>query len=166
MTCLFNARAYRDGSAAAPHTGYWAVVGLLVREHLVPRVQGAGLPRRGPTCAGCADGHRSSQRHIEICNQYIFLCPAGPGAGPGAGPARFLVAPFGIQLAVALILLQRKTKPGIIAFLMQSLCKQDLDLAEQVPAIVPPYSAETSSPTRPKRMASVLGETGLSRLTC
>jgi hypothetical protein len=56
MTCLFNARAYRDGSAAAPRrpdTSYW-VLGCrgLVREHLVPHVQGAGLLRRGTTCQG------------------------------------------------------------------------------------------------------------------
>jgi hypothetical protein len=46
-----------------PTPSYWALgCRGLVREHLVPRVQGAGLSRRAPTCAGCADGHRSSSK--------------------------------------------------------------------------------------------------------
>jgi hypothetical protein len=77
-----------------PHTGYVLGCRGLVREHLVPRVQGAGLPRRGPTCAGCADGHRSSQRHSNLQSIHFSCVPAGPGGGGrgvgargvGAGP--------------------------------------------------------------------------------
>jgi hypothetical protein len=96
MTCLFNARAYRDGSAAAPRrpdTSYW-VLGCrgLVREHLVPRVQGlvvqgAGLPRRGTTCAGCRATAIAPQRHRESAINTFFLWPPGPA--PGSCP-RFL----------------------------------------------------------------------------
>ena len=110
MTCLFNARAYRDGSAAAPRrpdTSYW-VLGCrgLVREHLVPRVQGAGLPRRGTTCQGVPTAIAPLKDLENFCNQYIFLFPCGPGGGSGVGPGwvrgRVLAGPFGIQLAVAI----------------------------------------------------------------
>jgi hypothetical protein len=111
MTCLFNARAYRDASAAAPrrpdtsYTGYWAVVGLYASTScLVYRARSFrdGAPR---ACAGCADGHRSSQRQRDLQSIQFSCAPAGPGVGPGvgprAGPARFLARAFGIQLAVA-----------------------------------------------------------------
>jgi hypothetical protein len=99
MTCLFNTRAYRDGSAAAPRrsdTSYW-VLGCrgLVREHLVPRVQGAGLPRRGTTCQGVPTAIIAPLKDIENL-QYTFLFP---GAGSCPGPARVLpgssAAPLG-----------------------------------------------------------------------
>jgi hypothetical protein len=113
MTCLFNARAYRDGSAAAPldgltpHTGYWAVVGLYASTScLVYRARGF---RDGAPRVQGADGHRSSQRHRESANTF-FLCPCGPWGwvlppGPAVLPGswgRVLAAPFGIQLAVAI----------------------------------------------------------------
>ena len=109
MTCLFNARAYRDGSAAAPRrpdTSYW-VLGCrgLVREHLVPHVQGAGLLRRGTTCQGVPTAIAPLKDLENFCNQYVFLFPCGPGGGSGVGPGwvrgRVLASPFGIQLAVA-----------------------------------------------------------------
>jgi hypothetical protein len=97
MTCLFNARAYRDGSAAAPRRPdtsywvYWAVVGLYVStSFLVYRARGFrdGAPARVqgvPTAI-------APLKDIEICNQYIFSlslrargCARG-GRGVGAGP--------------------------------------------------------------------------------
>jgi hypothetical protein len=101
MTCLFNARAYRDGSAAAlrrPDTSYW-VLGCrgLVREHLVPHVQGEGLPRRGTTCQGVPTAIAPLKDLESFCNQHIFLVrPRGRGwvrgwvrggAGGGSSPA-------------------------------------------------------------------------------
>ena len=111
MTCLINARAYRDGSAAAPRwpdTSYWVLLGLswargrgLVHEHLVPRCTGRGASETGHHVSGCADGHRSSQRLRESAVNTFFLFPAGPGVGPGWVRGRVLAFPFGIQLAVA-----------------------------------------------------------------
>ena len=106
MTCLFNARAYRDGSAAAPRrpdTSYW-VLGCrgLVREHLVPHVQGAGLLRRGTTCQGVPTAI-APLKDLENLQSIHFSCaPPGPGVGPGWVRGRVLAFPFGIQLAVAI----------------------------------------------------------------
>jgi hypothetical protein len=99
MTCLFNARAYRDGSAATPRrpdTSYW-VLGCrgLVREHLVPHVQAAELPRRGTTCQGVPTA-------IAPLKEGLRESGGGSGVGPGWVRGRFLSAPFGIQLAVAI----------------------------------------------------------------
>jgi hypothetical protein len=81
MTCLFNARAYRDaGSAAAPrrscldgpgtpHTGYWDVVGLCASTSC--------LMYR-------ARGFRDGAPRARVCRRpSLFLFPAGPGVGPG-----------------------------------------------------------------------------------
>jgi hypothetical protein len=118
MTCLFNARAYRDGSAAAPRrpdTSYWVALGWrgLVREHLGPRVQGGGLPRRGTTCVCRVCRWPSllstlnSERHRDLQSIHFSCAPAGPGVAPvvapGASPARFLARAFEIQLAVAVL---------------------------------------------------------------
>jgi hypothetical protein len=89
MTCLFNARAYRDGSAAAPRrpdTSYW-VLGCrgLVREHLVPHVQGAGLLRRGTTCQGVPTAI-APLKDLENLQSIHFSCSLRPPAGPGVGP--------------------------------------------------------------------------------
>jgi hypothetical protein len=89
MTCLFNARAYRDGSAAAPRrpdTAYW-VLGCrgLVREHLVPRVQGAGLPRRGPTRVQGVPTAIAPLKDISNLQSMFFLVPCGPWGGSGGG---------------------------------------------------------------------------------
>jgi hypothetical protein len=98
---LFNARAYRDGSAAAPRrpdTSCW-VLGCsgLVREHGGPRASctGRGASETGHhVCRVPRDGHRS-QRHRESAIHFSCV-PAGPGGGscprvlrscpgPGAG---------------------------------------------------------------------------------
>jgi hypothetical protein len=50
MTCLINARAYRDGSAAAPRwpdTSYWVLLGLSWACTRAPRAQGSA---RSPIC--------------------------------------------------------------------------------------------------------------------
>jgi hypothetical protein len=80
--------------------------------------EGAGLPRRGPACAGCADGHRS-QRHRGSAINNFSCAPPGPAPGscprflpscpgPGAGSSR---APLGsnwrLRLQVALEFWQR-----------------------------------------------------------
>ena len=119
MTCLFNARAYRDRSAAAPRrpdTSYW-VLGCrgLVREHLVPRVQGAGLPRRGTTCQGVPTAIAPLKDLENFCNQYIFLVRprvrgwvrgwvrggsgGGSGAGSGAGSGLWPLPDYNQSLA-------------------------------------------------------------------
>jgi hypothetical protein len=50
----------------------------------VPRVQGVGVPRRGPTCAGCADVHRSSQ--ISTTRQSIQIFSLGARGPLVLGP--------------------------------------------------------------------------------
>ena len=99
VTCLFNARAYRDGSAAAPRrpdTSYW-VLGCrgLVREHLVPHVQGAGLLRRGTTCQGVPTAI-APLKDLENLQSIYFSCSlrargwarGGSGGGSGGGSSR------------------------------------------------------------------------------
>ena len=106
MTCLINARAYRDGSAAAPRrpdTSYW-VLGCrgLVREHLVPHVQGAGLLRRGTTCQGVPTAI-APLKDLENLQSIHFSCSlrargwvrGGSGVGPGPGPRQRLWDPIG-----------------------------------------------------------------------
>ena len=106
MTCLFNARAYRDGSAAAPRrpdTSYWRVLGCrgLVREHLVPHVQGAGLLRRGTTCQGVPTAI-APLKDLENLQSIYFSCSLRVrGWARGWVRGRVLAGPFGIQLAVA-----------------------------------------------------------------
>jgi hypothetical protein len=113
MTCLINARAYRDGSAAAPRwpdTSYWVLLGLswaCTRAHRASLYRARGFRDGAPRVRVCR-GHRSSQRLREFL-QSIFVFPCGPGGGSGVGPGwvrgrvlgRVLGRPFGIQLAVA-----------------------------------------------------------------
>jgi hypothetical protein len=92
MTCLFNARAYRDGSAAAPRrpdTSYWvldcrAAVGFYVStSFLVYRARGFrdGPPRVQGVPTAIAP---LKDIDIEICSQYIFFfVPAGLGVRAG-----------------------------------------------------------------------------------
>jgi hypothetical protein len=115
MTCLFNARAYRDGSAAAPRrpgTSYW-VLGCrgLVREHLVPHVQDAGLPRRGTTCQGVPTAI-APLKDLENLQSIHFSCSlrvrgwvrgwvrGGSGVGPGPVPRGPIWDPIGGCAAV------------------------------------------------------------------
>jgi hypothetical protein len=52
----------------------------------VPRVQGTGLPRRGPTCAGCRRPSLPPLKDIEDL-QYIFLVPGADLLRSAAGRA-------------------------------------------------------------------------------
>jgi hypothetical protein len=85
------------------HTGYWAVVGLYAStSFLVYRARGFrdGTPRvQGVPTAIAPLIENLQSVHFSLS---LRAGPgAGPGACPGAVPARFLAAPFGIQLAVA-----------------------------------------------------------------
>jgi hypothetical protein len=79
----------------------------------VPRVQGAGLPRRGTTCQGVPTAI-APLKDLENL-QYIFLLSGGGsgrgGSGVGAGwvRGRVLASAFGIQLAVAIVLVPHLT---------------------------------------------------------
>ena len=120
MTCLINARAYRDGSAAAPRwpdTSYWVLLGLSWACTRAPRAslyRARGFRDGAPRVRVCR-GHRSSQRLREFLQSIHFSCaPPGPGVGPGVGGPGWvrgwvLAGAFGIQLAVA----SRKPKPAL-----------------------------------------------------
>ena len=97
MTCLFNARAYIDGSTAAPRwldTPYWvlrAVVGLYASTScLVYTVQ--GFRDGGPRVQGVLTAIRAPLKNIENLQSIIFLVrprvlPLGPAPG-SCPPAR------------------------------------------------------------------------------